>query len=109
MRIIKLEFDFLVGPIIKDVYSASKNKLVTGVDVIDNDEDLEALNEKASSLFSSFYEFDKDNLCNFNNCLAREHSNELIDLINRIKSRLNDLNDGSFVINDLATDQINEL
>ena len=106
MKTINLEFDFLMGPIVKDMYSVSKNKLVTGIDLIDNDEELTILNEKASSLYSSFYEFDKDDLCNFNTNLAKEHANELLELINKIKSRINSLNDGSIVINDLATSQI---
>ena len=45
MKIIKLELDFLIGPIIKDVFSISKNKLVTGVDVIDNDSEINNLND----------------------------------------------------------------
>ena len=57
MKIIKLELDFLNGPIVKDVFSTSKNKLVTGIDIIDNDFELNDLNEKASALYSSFYEF----------------------------------------------------
>jgi hypothetical protein len=53
MKIIKLEFDFLIGPIVKDVFSASSKKLITGVDVIDNDLELNELNEQACELFSS--------------------------------------------------------
>lgn len=34
MKTIKLELDFLIGPIVKNVYSVSRNKLVTGVDVM---------------------------------------------------------------------------
>lgn len=37
MKIIKLELDFLIGPIIKDVFSTSNNKLVTDIDIIDDD------------------------------------------------------------------------
>ncbi len=109
MKIIKLELDFLIGPIIKDVFSTSKNKLVTGVDIIDNDLDLNDLNDKASALYSSFYEFDKDEACRFNNTLAKEHLDELKELINKIKNRLNTLNDGTFELNDLASEQLHEL
>lgn len=109
MKIIKLELDFLIGPIVKDVFSASKNKLVTGVEVIDNDLELNDLNEKTSTLYSSFYEFDEDEACKFNSIMAKEHLNELKELIIKIKNRLNVLNDGSFELNDMISDQFRDL
>lgn len=109
MKIIKLELDFLIGPIVKDVFSASKNKLVTGVEVIDNDLELNDLNEKTSTLYSSFYEFDEDEACKFNSIIAKEHLNELKELIIKIKNRLNVLNDGSFELNDMISDQFRDL
>lgn len=109
MKMIKLELDFLIGPIIKDVFSASKNKLVTGIDIIDNDLELNDLNDKTSTLYSSFYEFDKDEACRFNNTLAKEHLDELKELIEKIKNKLNTLNDGTFKLNDLVTEQFHEL
>ena len=109
MKMIKLELDFLIGPIIKDVFSASKNKLVTGIDIIDNDLELNDLNDKTSTLYSSFYEFDKDEACRFNNTLAKEHLDELKELIEKIKNKLNTLNDGTFKLNDIVTEQLHEL
>ncbi len=109
MKTLKLELDFLIGPIVKDVFSASKNKLVTGVEVIDNDLELNELNEKASALYSSFYEFDEDEACRFNSTIAKEHLDELKELITKIKNRLNALNDGSFELSDMITDQLREL
>ena len=109
MKTLKLELDFLIGPIVKDVFSASKNKLVTGVEVIDNDLELNELNEKASALYSSFYEFDEDEACRFNSTIAKEHLDELKELITKINNRLNILNDGSFELSDMITDQLREL
>ena len=109
MKTLKLELDFLMGPIVKDVFSASKNKLITGVEVIDNDLELNELNEKASALYSSFYEFDEDEACRFDSTIAKEHLDELKELITKIKTRLNILNDGSFELSDMITDQLREL
>ena len=109
MKTLKLELDFLIGPIVKDVFSASKNKLVTGVEVIDNDFELNELNEKTSELYSSFYEFDEEEACRFNSTIAKEHLDELKELITKIKNRLNILNDGSFELSDMITDQLREL
>ena len=109
MKTLKLELDFLMGPIVKDVFSASKNKLITGVEVIDNDLELNELNEKASALYSSFYEFDEDEACRFDSTIAKEHLVELKELITKIKTRLNIINDGSFELSDMITDQLREL
>ena len=109
MKTLKLELDFLMGPIVKDVFSASKNKLVTGVEVIDNDFELNEMNDKASALYSSFYEFDEDEACRFNSTIAKEHLDELKEIITKIKTRLNILNDGSFELSDMITDQLREL
>ena len=106
---IKIRIRFLVGPIVKDVFSASKNKLITGVEIIDNDLELNELNEKASALYSSFYEFDEDEACTFNSTIAKEHLDELKELITKIMNRLNNLNDGSFELSDMITDQLREL
>lgn len=109
MKIIKLELDFLIGPIIKDVYSVSKNKLITGIDVIDNDSVLNELNDKASALYSSFYEFNNDEACTFNALIAKEHYEELSEIINKIKNRLNMLNDGTYKLNDMVSDQLKNI
>ena len=109
MKTLKLELDFLIGPIVKDVFSASKNKLITGVEVIDNDLELNELNEQASALYSSFYEFDEDEACSFNSTIAKGHLDELKELITKIKNRLNNLNDGSFELSYMITDQLREL
>jgi len=97
MATIKLELDFLIGPIIKDVFNAEKNELVTGVAIVDNDEIIDELNSKIMSLYSSFYNFDKDS-CSFDVDVAKEHKLELVELIKQLTERLNFINDGSFEI-----------
>lgn len=97
MRTIKLELDYLIGPIIKDVFDTSKNELKTGVDIIDNDEIVNELNNKIMSLYSSFYDFDKAS-CSFDVEVAKEHKTELTELTNKLIERLNFINDGSFEI-----------
>lgn len=109
MKTIRLEFDFLIGPIIKEVFSISKNKLVTGIDVIDSDITLNQLDEKACSLYSSFYEFDKNDACAFNMEIAKKHKKELSELINKILKRLDLLNDGSYKVQDLAKKQLENI
>lgn len=97
MATIKLELDFLIGPIIKDVFNAEKNELLTGVAIVDHDEIIDELNNKIMSLYSSFYNFDNDS-CSFDVDVAKKHKLELVELIKQLTERLNFINDGSFEI-----------
>lgn len=99
MKTIKLELDFLIGPIVKEVFSTSQNKLITGVDVIDNNKSINDLNDKISSLFSSFYDFESDDeSCKFNIELAKDYKSQLANLIDELLLMLQNVNDGSFEI-----------
>ena len=106
MKIIKLELDFLIGPIVKDVFSVSQNKPITGVDLIDNNEAINELNNKISALYSSVYDFDSgDEPCKFNVELAKENKDRLVKLINDLLSMLQAVNDGSFeIVNNINLD-----
>lgn len=106
MKTIKLELDFLIGPIMKDVFSVSQNKPITGVDLIDNNEAINELNDKISALYSSFYDFDSgDEPCTFNVKLAKESKNQLVELIDELLSMLQAVNDGGFkIVNNINLD-----
>ena len=51
----------------------------------------------------------EDEACRFNSTIAKKHLDELKELIIKIKNRLNILNDGSFELSDMITDQLREL
>lgn len=106
MKTITLELDFLIGPIVKNVYSVSQNKPITGVDLIDNNEAINELNNKISALYSSFYDFDSgDESCRFNIELAKEYKGELLRLIDDLLSMLQNVNDGTFeIVNNINLD-----
>ena len=56
---VKLMFDFLQGPIwISDVKTGEP---LTGINIIDEDKVLHALNIRCSQLYSECYEFNTDN------------------------------------------------
>ena len=105
MEIVKLELDFLVGPIVKEVFNESKNKLITGIDLIDNDNRINELNDEISALYSSFYDFDSGESCKFNVELAKENKSKLVKLIDDLIVMLKSVNDGSFmVVNNINLD-----
>ena len=101
MKIIKLCLDFLNGPIWKDVYDVKSDTLITGVHVIDTDSVLQELDKTAQEMYSSFYSFGKKGEeCRFNEDSFHDSKETLSSLIERIKKRLNEINDGTFVVED---------
>lgn len=104
---VKLMFDYLQGPIWAS--DAETGEPLTGIDIIDRDKTLTELNLRCSELYSECYEFDTDNQpCKFNKKLAEKNKKEILDLLARIKTRLEEINDGSFWVLDLATKEIEE-
>ena len=98
MESITLDLDFLVGPIVKDYFDTSKNILITGISLIDDNKEINDLNDKISYIYSSFYDFDTDVPCRFNIKKAKEAKPKLDSLLKQLISKLNEINDGSFVI-----------
>jgi len=104
MKIIRIELDFLFGPIVKDEFDVTKNETVTGVSAIDSDEELQILNAEISNLYSSFYDFNvKNQPCLFNKTKFNDNKQKLLILLEQLTERLNTINDGSFTIEDFAT------
>ena len=104
---VKLMFDYLQGPIwISDVKTGES---LTGVDIIDDDKVPPELNLRCFELYSECYQFDTDNQpCIFNKEIAKKNKKEILELLIKIKARLEEINDGSFYVEDLATQEIEE-
>lgn len=107
---IKILFDFSSGPIWPNYLENGSFKKITGVKIVDDDLQLSELNQKASDLYSSYYEFDSHDMpCWFN--YEQEFKDRFImrDLLQRIIDRLNEINDGSYTIEPIALDYYKEL
>lgn len=77
---------------------------------IENDSKLQSLCSQAEDMFSSYYEFDSHDVpCWFNHEKEKAEKDVMIELISRIKKRLNEINDGSFTIEDLETERLKSL
>ena len=102
-EIIRIQLDFLQGPIwISDVETGQP---MTGIDIIDNDEKLRKINYEISTLYSSYYEFDShDQTCWFNEEQEKKDKEKMISLLKQLIDRLNEINDGSFVVEDYETE-----
>ena len=107
-QVIKIRLDYLQGPIwMSDIDTGEP---LTGIEVIDNDLEIREPNRRAGQMFSSYYEFDSHGVpCWFNYEKEKAEKDILLDLISQIKKRLEEINDGSFVIEDVETDRLRNL
>ena len=107
MYTVKIMNEYLHGPIW--VYN-SNGISVWKYPLISDDPLLKVLNDKAMELFSGYYEFDShDAPCWFNSEKEKLERTTMLDLISQIKERLEEINDGSFVVEDLETERLNNL
>ena len=107
-EIIRIQLDFLQGPIwISDVETGQP---ITGKDVIDNDEKLRKINYEISTLYNSYYEFDShEQSCWFNEEQEKKDKSKMLSLLKQLNDRLNELNDGSFIVEDYETERLEKL
>ena len=107
-QVIRIRLDYLQGPIwMSDIETGEP---LTGIELIDNDPELREPNRKAGQMFSSYYEFDThDSPCWFNHEKEKAEKDIMLDLIAQIVARLEEINDGSFVIEDLETERLRAL
>ncbi len=104
-QVVKIQLDYLQGPIW--ISDAETGEPMTGIELIDSDAVLKALNYQVCQLFSSYYEFNShDAPCWFNREKEKAEKGILLDLISQIVVRLNEINDGSFVVEDLETERL---
>lgn len=110
MKTLKLQLDFLAGPLWKDVWDVEKNDVTTGIPVVDDDERLAELDEEIQNLFSSYFEFDSHGqACWFDKDRQKADKDEMLSLLTKLNKRLEEVNDGSFVVDDELTDYYSTL
>lgn len=89
------------GPIWKDKIDILTGVWSTGIDCIDNDDTLQKLNDKGEELYSSLYSFDENGeACSFDQNTYVAIRDELIDIVKKIIARLEEINDGTFIVID---------
>lgn len=106
MFIVKLMNEFVHGVL----WVCDDDGISTNYDLIDKDEELTKLNEETRKLFDSYYEFDShDQACWLNEELERKTKDKMLELIRKIKIRLSEINDGSFIVEDYETERLEKL
>lgn len=110
MKKLVIMLDFVSGPLWKDIYDTKKKELVTGIDVVDNDEYIQNLNDKISNLFSSYYKINyNDEALYFDKEQEKKDKYKMLELLGKLIKRLDELNDGSFEIDDRETQRVKKL
>lgn len=110
MKELRIMLDFISGPIWKDIYDTKKKELVTGIDVVDNDECVQKINDEIQDLYSSYYKINyNDELVYFDKEQEKKDKYKMLDLPRKLIKRLNEVNDGSFEIDDKETERVKNL
>lgn len=100
MLVVKIMNEFLHGPI----WTYKDGIARRNPPVIENDPIVQELNQRAGMLFDSYYEFDSNGqACWFNEEKQKETREEMLFLIASIVKRLNEINDGSYVVENLES------
>lgn len=108
LQTIKIMLDYLQGPIW--LSDSETGEPITGISIIDTDPIIKELNYKCSELYNSYYEFDSHGeACWFNSEQEKADRDVMLDWISQLVSRLNELNDGSYVVEDLETERLKAL
>lgn len=98
MIVIKIMNEFLHGPI----WTYEDGVARSNLPIIENDPLLQQLNQAAGELYDSYYEFNANGqACWFNEERQAETQKEMKMIISKIVERLNELNNGSFAVENL--------
>lgn len=101
MLTVKIMNEFLHSPI----WTYEDGIVTDDPSVISNDQEIQTLAKQVEEIYSSYYEFDShDEACWFNK--EKEYADRFLmhDLLVKITDRLGVINDGSFVVEPIATE-----
>ncbi|MBU0279126.1 hypothetical protein [Gemella sp. zg-1178] len=109
MKKLKIMLDIWAGPIWWCYYDEKTKTYDYGIDIIKNDKEIMKLHQEIQDLFSSYYHLDKDIDDMFDFEQEKKDKEKMLALFEKLISRLNEINDGSFEIDDRETQRIRNL
>ncbi len=74
-----------------------------------NDVVLNETSKKLEDLYTSFYHFDREEPCFFDEKTEKDNKEYILSLLKIIKDRLNTLNNGKFIIQDYCSEYYSKL
>lgn len=106
MLIVKIMNEFLHGP----VWTYEDGIVTNDPNLISDDMVIKQICEQIEDMFSAYYEFNSHGqACWFNHDQEKADKHKMLSLITQLIERLNEINDGSFVIEDLETERLKNL
>ncbi len=107
MKILKLELEYMNGPIWKGVFDVDNDKMCTDIDVVDNNTIIMQLNDEIQDMYNSLYDFNTNEaVVEFDEKKASMCKDEMIEKVKKLISLLEEINDGSFEIQDNVTEEL---
>ncbi len=109
-NLIYVGLELVFGPILKD-YQLEDGTFSSGSKVVDDDLVLSDLDKKINKLWCSLYSKDEtsDSGFKFDEVKEKELAPQLLEMINKLIDRLNEINDGSYEVEDMITDYLKSL
>lgn len=103
MFTVRIMNEFLHGPVWvldEEGVSAAEGSLP----LVENDSVVQEFNKEAGELYDSYYEFDSHGeACSFNEDKQAAEAGRMLALVAKLRARLDEINDGSFSVEDLET------
>ena len=109
-KIIQIGLEFVFGPLLRDEVSADGSDS-TGVSLVDNDSEINNIDKQANDLWYSLWKNDSKSPSGmkFDKSGEKELAPVLLELVKKLISRLNEINDGSYIIEDMITEYLESL
>ncbi len=109
MITIRLLLDYDEGPIWPNVSNPYTFEKSSGIDFIDNDYMIKEISSKMSDMYDDYYKFDSHNVaCWFDKDKFYSEQSTMLSLLAKLKERLNELNDGLYIVVDDITNMYKE-
>ncbi len=109
MFTVRIMNEFLHGPVWvldEEGISAAEGSLP----LVENDTVVQELNKEAGELYDSYYEFDSHGeACWFNEGKQTAEASHMLTLVAKLHARLDEINNGSFSVEDLETPFLSSL
>ena len=102
--------ELVFGPILKD-NQLEDGTFSSGSKIVDNDLVLKNLDKKINELWCSLWSKDSNSQSgiHFDEVKEKVLAPQLLEMINKLIDRLNEINDGSYEIEDMITDHLKSL
>lgn len=102
--------ELVFGPILKN-NQLEDGTFSSGSKIVDDDLVLRDLDKKINELWCTLYSKDETSVSGFrfDEIKEKELAPQLLEMINKLIDRLNEINDGSYEIEDMITDHLKSL